>query len=85
MDNDWLRTKRDDDGSMELWVRGWRLEHRFVPVLPLVLALGFPFASAPPPFRIRSSSSGRRTIPRHTPASFAAFCGKRIRRWRSIR
>jgi hypothetical protein len=52
MENDWLRTKRDDDGSMELWVRGWRLEHRFVPVLPLVLALGFPFASAPLPFRI---------------------------------
>jgi hypothetical protein len=52
MENGWLRTKRNDEGSMEIWVRGWRLEHRFVPALPLLLALGFPFASAPLPFRI---------------------------------
>jgi hypothetical protein len=52
MEHAWLRTKRGDEGSMEIWVRGWRLEHRFVPALPLLLALGFPFASAALPFRI---------------------------------
>lgn len=52
MENAWLRTNRGDDGSMEVWVRGWRLEQRMVPAVPLLLALGFPFASAPVPFRV---------------------------------
>jgi hypothetical protein len=46
MDDSWLRTKRVEDGSMEVWVRGWRLEHRAAPALPLLLGIGFLFATS---------------------------------------
>ena len=41
MEHAWLRTRRGDDGSMELWVRGWRLEHRLLPIVPLFLGIAF--------------------------------------------
>jgi hypothetical protein len=57
MDDSWLRTKRVDDGSMEVWVRGWRLEHRAVPALPLLLGIGFLFATSSVGIPIRVAGS----------------------------
>jgi len=57
MDETWLRSRRGDDGSMELWGPGWRLEHRLVPILPLALGIGFLFATSSVGVPIRLAGS----------------------------
>ena len=36
-----FRTRTGDDGSLEVWARGWRLESQLYALLPMVLALMF--------------------------------------------
>ena len=50
-----LRATRGKDGSMQLWARGWRLETRALPAVPLVLAIGFMYS--PAPILIRSAGA----------------------------
>ncbi len=47
----WLRHKNSEGGAVEIWARGWRLEVRVLPLLPLVLGGGFLFSPAPLPIR----------------------------------
>lgn len=47
MDQGWLRARRGDDDSLEVWAPGWRLESRALPLLPLILAIGFLYFPAP--------------------------------------
>ena len=36
-----FRTRVADDGSLEVWARGWRLESQLYALVPMGLALGF--------------------------------------------
>ncbi|HEV8564064.1 MAG TPA: hypothetical protein VGR41_04065 [Actinomycetota bacterium] len=47
MDKGWLRARRGEDDSLEVWAPGWRLEARALPLLPLTLAIGFLYSPAP--------------------------------------
>ncbi|MDP9330236.1 MAG: hypothetical protein M3P11_06335 [Actinomycetota bacterium] len=42
-----FRTKKNPDGSLDVWAPGWRLGIRFAPFMPLVLAAGFMISSLP--------------------------------------
>jgi hypothetical protein len=57
MQQTWLRSRRGDDGSVELWVRGWRLEHRAAPILPFLLGIAFLFATSSVGIPIRVAGS----------------------------
>jgi hypothetical protein len=46
-----FRTKKNPDGSLDVWAPGWRLGVRFAPLMPLVLAAGFLISSLPGPVR----------------------------------
>jgi hypothetical protein len=46
-----FRTKKNPDGSLDVWAPGWRLGIRFAAALPLVLAVGFLISSLPGPVR----------------------------------
>lgn len=48
----WFRTRVHDDGSVEVWARGWRVEAVSLPLLPAVLAVSFLYASAPLAIRV---------------------------------
>lgn len=43
---------RERDGSLELWMQGWRLDVRVAPLVPLVLAVGFAISSIGLPVKI---------------------------------
>jgi hypothetical protein len=47
-----LRVRRHDDGEIDVWVQGWRLEIRFLSFVPVLLAVGFAFSSIFLPLRI---------------------------------
>jgi hypothetical protein len=47
-----LRVRRHDNGDMDVWVKGWRLEIRFLSLVPALLALGFAFSSIFLPVRL---------------------------------
>lgn len=46
-----FRTRIADDGSLEVWARGWRLESQLYALLPMGLALGFLLAPMSTPMR----------------------------------
>jgi hypothetical protein len=52
MNEGWLHIRRGEDDSVEMWAPGWRLEARALPLLPLVLAIGF--FSSPAPIVLRA-------------------------------
>lgn len=43
---------RERDGSLELWMPGWRLDVRVAPLVPLALAIGFAISSLGLPLKI---------------------------------
>ena len=47
-----FRTRVADDGSLEVWARGWRLESQLYALVPMGLALGFLLAPMSPPMRV---------------------------------
>jgi hypothetical protein len=47
-----FRTRPTDDGSLEVWARGWRLDSPLYALIPAVLAVGFVLAPMPIPMRI---------------------------------
>lgn len=47
MNEGWLRARRGDDGSMEVWAPGWRIAPRALPLLPLLVGIGFFYSPAP--------------------------------------
>jgi hypothetical protein len=51
-----LRVRRHDNGDMDVWVKGWRLEIRFLFLIPAMLAVGFALSSIFLPFRILFSA-----------------------------
>jgi hypothetical protein len=57
MDQGWLRARREDDGSLELWAPGWRLGSRTLPLLPLMIGIGFMYSPAPFVLRILGASA----------------------------
>ncbi|MGH2681218.1 MAG: hypothetical protein ACRDG8_12195 [Actinomycetota bacterium] len=46
-----FRTRIADDGSLDVWARGWRLESQLYALIPAGLALMFIFAPMSPPMR----------------------------------
>jgi hypothetical protein len=46
-----FRTRTTDDGSLEVWARGWRLESPLYALIPVGLALMFVLAPMPLPMR----------------------------------
>jgi hypothetical protein len=46
-----FRTRIADDGSLEVWARGWRLESQLYALVPMGLALGFLLAPMSTPMR----------------------------------
>jgi len=46
-----FRTRIADDGSLEVWARGWRLESQLYALVPMGLALMFLLAPMSPPMR----------------------------------
>ena len=46
-----LRLRRDGDDTVEVWVRGWRLELRILIVAPLAMAVAF--LASPVPWSLR--------------------------------
>lgn len=47
-----FRTRVADDGSLEVWARGWRLESQLYALVPMGLALGFLLAPMSAPMRV---------------------------------
>jgi hypothetical protein len=47
-----FRVRRDNDGALEVWARGWRLEVRALAVAPAALAAVFLVSPAAIPFRV---------------------------------
>lgn len=47
-----FRTRTADDGSLEVWARGWRLESQLYALVPMVLALMFLLAPMSLPMRV---------------------------------
>jgi hypothetical protein len=47
-----LRVRRHDNGDVDVWVQGWRLEIRFLSFVPVLLAVGFAFSSIFLPVRL---------------------------------
>ena len=51
-----FRTRTADDGSLEVWARGWRLESQLYALIPMGLALMFLLAPMSLPMRIGGAS-----------------------------
>lgn len=47
-----FRTRIADDGSLEVWARGWRLESQLYALIPMGLAFGFLLAPMSAPMRV---------------------------------
>jgi len=47
-----FRTRTADDGSLEVWARGWRLESQLYALIPMGLSLAFLFAPMALPMRV---------------------------------
>ncbi|MGH2641897.1 MAG: hypothetical protein ACRDGO_09390 [Actinomycetota bacterium] len=47
-----FRTRTADDGSLEVWARGWRLESQLYALIPMGIALMFLLAPMPLPMRV---------------------------------
>ena len=47
-----FRTRTADDGSLEVWARGWRLESQLYALIPMGLALMFLLAPMSLPMRV---------------------------------
>ncbi len=52
MDDVWFRTRGDASGALQVWLRGSRLEKRWLIVVPALLAASFLFSSAAIGFRL---------------------------------
>jgi hypothetical protein len=42
-----FRVRRHEDGAMELWAPGWRIEVRFLSLIPAAMAVGLALSSTP--------------------------------------
>jgi hypothetical protein len=51
-----FRVREDKDGALEVWAKGWRLEFRLLPLVPIAMAMAFLVSPVSMPARILAAA-----------------------------